>query len=86
MILLNLIKKHNIDFYEKKLGQLFCITSAKEIIDMLITECMAQNVEISKETKISSLTKSQNTYSIKTNKGCLLMLILSDCYRWVIYS
>ena len=66
---INLIKKHNIDFYEKKLGQLFCITSAKEIIDMLIAECMAQNVEISKETKISSLTKNQNTYSIKTNKG-----------------
>ena len=66
---IDLIKKHNIDFYEKKLGQLFCITSAKEIIDMLIAECMAQNVEISKETKISSLTKNQNTYSIKTNKG-----------------
>ena len=66
---INLIKKHNIDFYEKKLGQLFCITSAKEIIDMLIAECIAQNVEISKETKISSLTKNQNTYSIKTNKG-----------------
>ena len=66
---INLIKKHNIDFYEKKLGQLFCITSAKEIIDMLIAECMAQNVEINKETKISSLTKNQNTYSIKTNKG-----------------
>ena len=66
---INLIKKHNIDFYEKKLGQLFCITSAKEIIDMLIAECMAQNVEINKETKISSLTKNQNTYIIKTNKG-----------------
>ena len=66
---IDLIKKHNIDFYEKKLGQLFCITSAKEIIDMLIAECMAQNVEINKETKISSLTKNQNTYSIKTNKG-----------------
>jgi predicted Rossmann fold flavoprotein len=66
---IDLIKKHNINFYEKKLGQLFCITSAKEIIDMLIAECIAQNVEISKETKISSLTKNHNTYSIKTNKG-----------------
>ena len=66
---INLIKKYNIDYYEKKLGQLFCTISAKEIIDMLIAECMAQNVEINKETKISSLTKNQNTYSIKTNKG-----------------
>ncbi|MGY9060569.1 MAG: FAD-dependent oxidoreductase, partial [Candidatus Puniceispirillales bacterium] len=43
---INLIKKYNIDYYEKKLGQLFCTISAKEIIDMLIAECMAQNVEI----------------------------------------
>ena len=66
---INLIKKYNIDYYEKKLGQLFCTISAKEIIDMLIAECMAQNVEISKETKISNLTKSQKSYVIKTNKG-----------------
>ena len=66
---INLIKKYNIHYYEKKLGQLFCTISAKEIIDMLIAECMAQNVEISKETKISNLTKSQKSYVIKTNKG-----------------
>ena len=66
---INLIKKYNIDYYEKKLGQLFCTISAKEIIDMLIAECMAQNVEIIKETKISNLTKSQKSYVIKTNKG-----------------
>ena len=66
---INLIKKYNIDYYEKKLGQLFCTISAKEIIDMLIAECMAQNVKISKETKISNLTKSQKSYVIKTNKG-----------------
>ena len=36
---INLIKKHNIKFHEKKLGQLFCDESAQQIIDMLLLEC-----------------------------------------------
>jgi len=33
---INLIKKHKIDFHEKKLGQLFCDQSAQQIVDMLL--------------------------------------------------
>jgi len=36
---INLIKKHNIKFHEKKLGQLFCDQSAQQIVEMLLTEC-----------------------------------------------
>ena len=39
-------------FHEKKLGQLFCTTSAKEIINMLIAECLEQNVKIDTESKV----------------------------------
>ena len=66
---IDLIKKHNIEFFEKKLGQLFCNTSAKEIIDMLVEECIEHNVEINLETKVTSLSKIENAYLIKTNKG-----------------
>mgnify|MGYP006100170061 FL=1 len=66
---IDLIKKHNIEFFEKKLGQLFCNTSAKEIIDMLVKECIEYNVNIDLETKVTSLSKSENEYIIKTNKG-----------------
>ena len=66
---IDLIKKHNIEFFEKKLGQLFCNTSAKEIIGMLIKECIEYNVKIDLETKVISLSKSENKYIIKTNKG-----------------
>ena len=66
---IDLIKKHNIEFFEKKLGQLFCNTSAREIIDMLVEECIEHNVEINLETKVTSLSKSENEYIIKTNKG-----------------
>ena len=66
---IDLIEKHNIEFFEKKLGQLFCNTSAKEIIGMLVKECIEYNVKIDLETKVTSLSKSKNEYIIKTNKG-----------------
>ena len=66
---IDLVEKHNIEFFEKKLGQLFCNTSAKEIIDMLVKECIEYNVNIDLETKVTSLSKSENEYIIKTNKG-----------------
>ena len=66
---IDLVEKHNIEFFEKKLGQLFCNTSAKEIIGMLVKECIEYNVKIDLETKVTSLSKSKNKYIIKTNKG-----------------
>ena len=66
---IDLIEKHNIEFFEKKLGQLFCNTSAKEIIDMLVKECIEYNVNIDLETKVTNLSKRENEYIIKTNKG-----------------
>ena len=68
---IDLVKKHNIQFFEKKLGQLFCIKSAKDIIDMLVSECISQKVEIFINTKIQNLSKDENSYVVKTNKGTI---------------
>ena len=68
---INLVKKHNIEFFEKKLGQLFCIKSAKDIIDMLVSECINQKVEIFIDTKIKNLFKDENSYIVKTDKGTI---------------
>ena len=65
----SLVSKHNIEYYEKKLGQLFCKKSAKEIIEMLISECKNQNIKIKLETSVISISKEKDTYFIKTNKG-----------------
>ncbi len=46
---IDLIKKHNIKFHEKKLGQLFCDSSAQQIVEMLLKECELANVTIKKE-------------------------------------
>jgi len=40
------IEKYNIDYFEKKHGQLFCTTSAKEIIRALKSACTQQGVHL----------------------------------------
>jgi predicted flavoprotein YhiN len=52
---INLVKKHNIDFHEKTLGQLFCDVSSKQIIAMLLAECEEGNVEVVLESKVSEI-------------------------------
>ena len=59
---IDLVKKHKIRFHEKKLGQLFCDNSAKDIIEMLITECEIQKVEIKINTEIQSIIREKNIY------------------------
>ena len=61
---INLIKKHNIKFHEKKLGQLFCDESAQQIIDMMLLECKSANVILKKDTKITDIDKEDNKYLI----------------------
>ena len=65
---IDLVKKHKIKFHEKKLGQLFCDNSAKDIIEMLINECEIQKVEISLSTEIKSIIREQNIYIVETEK------------------
>ena len=65
---IDLVKKHKIKFHEKKLGQLFCDNSAKDIIEMLITECETQKVEIQLNTKIKSIIREKNIYILETEK------------------
>ena len=61
---IDLIKKHNIKFHEKKLGQLFCDESAQQIIDMLLLECQTANVFVKKETIITDIDKEEEQYFI----------------------
>ncbi|MDB9820124.1 NAD(P)/FAD-dependent oxidoreductase [Candidatus Pelagibacter sp.] len=61
---IDLIKKHNIKFHEKKLGQLFCDESAQQIIDMLLLECEMANVVLKKGTTIDDIDKQDDKYFI----------------------
>ena len=43
---IDLVRKHNIPFEEKKHNQLFCVNSSKDIVNMLLKECDDVGVEI----------------------------------------
>lgn len=66
---INLIKKHNIKFHEKKLGQLFCDESAQQIVDLLLLECENANVILKKEIMITDIGKNEEQYFITTNSN-----------------
>jgi len=41
-----LVEKHAVPYHEKKLGQLFCDRSSKDIVALLLAECRAAAVEV----------------------------------------
>ena len=54
-----LIERYGIDYEERKHGQLFCRGSAKEILEMLLSECEQAGVEIKTRCEVSTI-KSVN--------------------------
>ncbi len=55
---IDVVERYEIAYHEKKLGQLFCDNSSKDILSMLLAECDDANVEIQTHCKIASIAKS----------------------------
>jgi predicted Rossmann fold flavoprotein len=53
-----LVEKHRISYHEKKLGQLFCDHSARDIVQMLEAECHEAKVAVFLSTKIQEVTRT----------------------------
>jgi len=69
---LELVKKHNIPFHEKTLGQLFCDNKSKDILNMLLKECEEASVTIQLNTNIKKITHpSDTTFVIDTTSGSI---------------
>jgi predicted Rossmann fold flavoprotein len=67
---IELVKKHKIPFYEKTLGQLFCVNKSKEIVEMLLAECHSAGVTVQINTSIEAIKKINNTnFELKTSQG-----------------
>ena len=66
---LDLVEKHGIAWHEKKLGQLFCDRSAKDILNMLLKECDDAGVELKNSTKITSIQKTESGFELDTTLG-----------------
>lgn len=65
-----LVRKHKIDYYEKKLGQLFCRESSRQIVDMLLAECERAKVEIRVSCEVKSVTRN-DIFEMETTAGKL---------------
>jgi len=78
---IDLVKKHQIPFHEKTLGQLFCDNKSKDILDMLLYECDQAKVEIHLNSKIETIEKiSDHHFKIKSTRDdfhCQSLVIAS---------
>jgi predicted Rossmann fold flavoprotein len=78
---INLVKKHNIPYHEKTLGQLFCDNKSKDIVDMLLAECESNGASIQLNTSIEKIQQSTDQrYKISSTKGifrCQSLVIAS---------
>ena len=63
-----LVKKHKIAYYEKKLGQLFCRESSRQIVDMLLAECRAAKVRIQTACSVTGISRD-DFFRVETSKG-----------------
>ena len=55
---LALVERHGIAYHEKKLGQLFCDVSSRQIVELLQAECAAARVEIRLNVQIRAVRAS----------------------------
>ncbi|HRB00962.1 MAG TPA: NAD(P)/FAD-dependent oxidoreductase [Ignavibacteria bacterium] len=63
-----MVESYNISYHEKKLGQLFCDGSSREILYMLTDECKKYGVEIITDCKISEVIKIEsNSFEIRSS-------------------
>jgi predicted Rossmann fold flavoprotein len=56
---IKLVEKHKIAYYEKTLGQLFCVNKSQEIVNLLLKEAEQNKVNIRLNTNIDSIQKSE---------------------------
>ncbi|MGH9900489.1 MAG: NAD(P)/FAD-dependent oxidoreductase, partial [Pyrinomonadaceae bacterium] len=63
-----LVERHRIRYHEKKLGQLFCDESSRQIIDLLLKECERAGVDVRVNCRVSEVRKDER-FTARTNQG-----------------
>lgn len=64
-----LVERHRIEYHEKTLGQLFCDGSARQIIDMLVSEMQGRGVELALSTSVEDVRKSVEGFALTLSTG-----------------
>jgi len=60
---ISMVEAHGIDYEEKKHHQLFCINSAKDILNMLLAECTKAGVEVHTSMEVKKVSKQAESAS-----------------------
>ena len=66
-----LVDRHALDYVEKAPGQFFCEHSAKDLLQILLTECEWSGSEIRLNTSVQQITKSEESFTLLTNAGSI---------------
>jgi predicted Rossmann fold flavoprotein len=64
-----LVERHGIPYHEKKLGQLFCDRSSRDIVDMLQAECNEAGVRIETGVEVTAVRREGEGFVIETTRG-----------------
>lgn len=64
-----LVEKYNIKYHEKTLGQWFCDDSAKDIVNLLLSECDQAGAKIQTQCEIKSVEKTLAGFALETSHG-----------------
>jgi len=64
-----LMDRHGVEYEEKAPGQLFCRDSAKDVLNVLLTECEWAGAEIRMETSVNKVTENEDGYRLATSAG-----------------
>ena len=66
---IDMVQRHGIAYHEKHKGQLFCDGSSQQIVDMLLAECAAGNVERWQPCKLGDIAFVDGRYQISSTRG-----------------
>jgi predicted Rossmann fold flavoprotein len=69
--MLALCRRHGVSYAEKEEGQIFCATTAREIVDMLERECHAAGVRVRLGAAIRSVQRADGRFLIDRGGGVL---------------
>lgn len=64
-----LVEKHAIAYHEKKLGQLFCDNSSRQIVQLLLDEAAAAGVKIQVNERVNRVKKEGLFFQVQTSSG-----------------
>ncbi len=66
-----MVSEHGVAFHEKKLGQLFCDNTSRDIRDMLLEECRLAGVDLCLDVSVQEIERTESDYVLSTDIGTI---------------